>query len=328
MFDKNVTACLKGLAILFIVIAHLNGNNIKFLDLPSVFNYGGGWGVTIFLIVSGFGLSQSFIKHGLESFVKKRFSKVYVPYVIVTVIWLMIDMVFLRKTYSAKTVILSLLGIDLNSSVVISYWFVSYIIFWYVIFYCSARFLKNKYLQMGFILVVAAVVGSRNIFSWLYFFQYPALTEKTAIVNSLWRLYAYSFPLGVMLGFVYRDLERRTIFVLMLISLLGFAFFVTKSGEWQWYFRLSNTLLFLGLTCALMLLKKYATSFVPLTFIGGMSYEIYLFERVLEEKYSVLHLLNSRILSGLLFATVLVLASVMLRKTKDLRKTNPWLRGG
>lgn len=78
---------LKGYSIFTIVLYHL----ISFFKL---YNWGsliktasnfGGAGVHIFILCSGFGLYLSYIKNPITfiNFLKKRFSRVYIPYIIV-----------------------------------------------------------------------------------------------------------------------------------------------------------------------------------------------------------------------------------------------------
>jgi len=77
LIPYELTLILKGIAILLVVICHL-GNEFTRWFTPL-----GGIGVTIFLILSAYGLEKSYQKNGLRHYWKKRFLAVWVPYVLV-----------------------------------------------------------------------------------------------------------------------------------------------------------------------------------------------------------------------------------------------------
>ena len=79
---------LRGYSIFTIVVMHLcqryaDGALDKALSL-------GGAGVHVFILCSGFGLYLSYLKRplGYWDFLKRRFSKVWIPYAIAVVLWL------------------------------------------------------------------------------------------------------------------------------------------------------------------------------------------------------------------------------------------------
>lgn len=114
MLCKDSTTAIKGIAILLIVICHVGqfGFHIRmFVPL-------GGIGVAVFLILSGFGLMESYTKYGLKDFWKKRVLRLLIPYFI----WCAAYCSYLM--ISNKT-------LDLDE---IRYWFIEYIIIWYLIF--------------------------------------------------------------------------------------------------------------------------------------------------------------------------------------------------
>jgi Predicted acyltransferases len=117
---KETTTSMKGLAILLITISHMgDGFQIKtFVPL-------GGIGVALFLILSGYGLMESYKRNGLIDFWKKRVMRVLIPYFL----WVC--------AFSAYRL---LAGKDVT---LLRYWFVEYIVIWYVVFYLSTKFLPN-----------------------------------------------------------------------------------------------------------------------------------------------------------------------------------------
>jgi len=78
---------LKGFSMFSIVAFHV----LKVLPIPYFFieiMKFGGTGVHVFIFVSGFGLYYSFLRKPMTyvEFIKKRFVKVYIPYIIVVTI--------------------------------------------------------------------------------------------------------------------------------------------------------------------------------------------------------------------------------------------------
>jgi len=85
---------LKGYSMLSIVIYHIGQQ----LILPGVLGHMidfGGTGVHTFIFVSGFGLYLSHLRRPLSfvAFLKKRFSKIYVPYVVTVIVSALIALV-------------------------------------------------------------------------------------------------------------------------------------------------------------------------------------------------------------------------------------------
>ena len=86
MGGGNYTTSLKGIAIVIIILCHTMG------CFTRVFTPLGGIGVAMFLILSGYGLNESFKRNGIEGFWVKRFSRVWIPYFFaVTLVWLLLE---------------------------------------------------------------------------------------------------------------------------------------------------------------------------------------------------------------------------------------------
>lgn len=101
----------------------------------------GGIGVSIFLIVSGYGLNESYKKHGLKDFWQKRLARVYFPYFIAAVI------LGVFHHWDAKEWLLNLLCIKCT------YWFISYIIGCYIVFWACSKFFPK------FRIVITSVIS-------------------------------------------------------------------------------------------------------------------------------------------------------------------------
>lgn len=126
MGGGNYTTSLKGIAIVIIILCHTMG------CFTRVFTPLGGIGVAMFLILSGYGLNESFKRNGIEGFWVKRFSRVWIPYFIaVTLVWLLWEprpwQEYLLDICCWKT----------------SYWYIAYMVKCYIIFWLTARFIPQ-----------------------------------------------------------------------------------------------------------------------------------------------------------------------------------------
>jgi len=307
------TVQLKGIAILLVIISHLK--LLKFISLPYDFSFSGAWGVAIFLLLSGFGLTQSYLKNGVSNgFFKKRFSKVVLPYVIVTGIWLAIDAIFLAKTYSWSTALLALTGFDLSTSIDPTMWFVTFIILWYLIFFLVFKLPTRDAVKLVLLFVFA------------YLFRNHAALVFPSRIAWQWGLHAYLFPLGALAGLYYRRLSyivKPKVLVLCLgVAVIPtfyfFSMYVGKSLDIFENYTWANFAFALGVILLMAIARFYGLSSKPLVLVGSISYELYLFEWVFMGKYNLLHAFTGKWLSGLLFALVIVALSISLRRFKTI----------
>lgn len=102
LWDRNLTDFLKFVAALFVAFGHYCGycsaNKIHnvICDTVSIISPQFGYlGVAFFFLLSGYGLMMSDWKNHLRftDFLKRRLSKIYLPAVLVSSIWLIINLV-------------------------------------------------------------------------------------------------------------------------------------------------------------------------------------------------------------------------------------------
>lgn len=127
LLSFSTTNCLRGIAILLIMVGHVSGtmNTVVFSPLAST-------GVALFLIISGYGLNESYKKHGLEHFWRKKVLRVLLPYSFV-----FICLALYKQDWSPMNWILNLLGLQT------SYWFIAFIVKCYIIFWLSSLLLPK-----------------------------------------------------------------------------------------------------------------------------------------------------------------------------------------
>lgn len=300
---------LKGLAILLVILSHLNV--IQFIQVPEIFVFSGAWGVAIFLFLSGYGLAQSYLVKGLNyNFISKRLSKVWVPYVIASVLWILIDFYVLSIQYSWKQIVLTLLGIDLTCAIDQSMWFITYIMLWYMAFFLCFKLPIPDMLKVIPLFGIAFLMRYGYRFEWLQYVEYH------------WALHAYLFPLGSVFGLalpmVQKFMTGRKIpvvlFLAAIISFTCFIGFVGKTETIKWYI-LSNLSLAFSQLAMFVLLEYYNYSSRLLAFFGGLSFELYLTEFVFMTKYDVLHWTSYQSVALISYFLVIVSLSLLLQKT-------------
>lgn len=256
--DRNYTLLLKGIAILCVVFSHLgNANNLR------IFAPLGGIGVALFLICSGYGLNESSKKgFSVISFWKKRVFSVIFPYLLVRTIY-----VIVTNSFSLKDFVLDVLCIKPKYSYG---WYLPYILIWYIIFFVS----QIAEMRFGFRGKISVLV----LFSVLSFLFAPSELQAEQCI---------SFTTGVILSYysnkkLNQIIKERRFILSSGFIILGAIPFVVKQlcsieSEFVLYFlQLGYKYLWaMALLVVLMLVvNKFSINLI--TFLGKISYEIYL----------------------------------------------------
>lgn len=172
--NKKHSNIIKGIAILFVILGHMN-----YIDCA------GPWGVHLFLILSGYGIYCSLEINGVKDFWKKRIQAVFLPYLFCTIFFLFIRFI-LNEKISFIMVIVSLLGLDFDMNVDSTMWYISYIFACYAMVWVIMKLkVKNKYaaICIGMLLWLCITIAGYKGFIW----------HKGTIA---WA-YVFSFPLGL-----------------------------------------------------------------------------------------------------------------------------------
>lgn len=247
------TNIIKGIAILLVLLGHLN-----------IVDKGGCYGVTLFLFISGYGLMCSYIKNGLSQFWRKRIKGVWIPYLLVTILWIIIDY-FCGTIYNLPTMISSLLG--LNNVVDITMWYIKFLIYWYLLFFLIFKFVKNNNFKIIFLLGAA-------VFCFLLCkINFFAPYSEGAV-------YFIFFPLGVIYKFFEERLENVK-YNYDLPVLLLLLIFIKRTDTIS---IVVSNLFFCYLVIKIVLISDSIKNKL-LVFLGNVSYEIYLLEGVFLTKY-------------------------------------------
>lgn len=195
-------------------------------NVPSILNKLsaiGGTGVHVFFLCSGLGLYLSYLKKKttFTQFLKKRFVKIYIPYLIVVLVsffvpWMysgddriaaLLSHVFLYKMFIPKY----------ESSFGIHFWFVSTIIQFYI-FFIPLCLLKSKLKRKEIFALICLLI---SICWWVFCYIYGV--AEIRVWSSSFLQYIWEFALGMVLAECLYNGKKFKINILVLIvaSLLG-----------------------------------------------------------------------------------------------------------
>ncbi len=143
-FNKDNSQMLKGIAICCVFVCHYMGN---FGDgTVTLFTPLGGIGVAIFLLLSAYGLNESWNRNGATFWWRKRFVAVFLPYILVQLLcyWTTHDFSLLSF----------LKDIFLISPLHNYGWYLNHLLLWYILFYIVMRVsLLRKYKILIFTII-------------------------------------------------------------------------------------------------------------------------------------------------------------------------------
>ena len=311
IFDRDHTIELKGVAILLVMLGHVN-----------VIPHAGAYGVALFLMLSGFGLVQSYIKSGLDSFFSKRLSKVLVPYAIITIVWIIAFGHPAITNDDFYHLAITILGIDLNATIDPSMWYISFIIIWY----------------LAFFLIFSANISITIKIAFLFLFS--VLLYKNADIfppPAGAGLYVAAFPLGSLIGVVYEKVKGYAIdkwilllFVIVSLVSLILSLYFYKGIDVSFFdyaaTNIASAFLIIGITS---ILRVANINITPLKFVGILSYEMYLIEFMfLMKAYHLLSFISSDGIKSVLFVVIVCIFAYVYKYVlsivfKALRKALP-----
>lgn len=270
---------LKGFSILTIVIMHLlQGYLSEISSVLSKMATIGGTGVHVFIFCSGFGLYLNYCKKPKTyvEFIKSRFKKLYIPYVLVVIVssfipWMyegsdrlvaLLSHVFLFKMFISKY----------EGSFGVQLWFISTIIQFYLIFIPLCHLKKKLKSTITFLLL-----GSIISVSWWVLMAVTGLSE-VRIWGSFFLQYLWEFCLGMAAAeyLVDHNEIRLPIPTLIVVAVVGVGLTTIAflSGE---VFRIFNdipALLGYGSFALIIYYLNYLNKVI--LFISKFSFEWYL----------------------------------------------------
>lgn len=239
------TNICRAVAAIIIILQHVAGGfGVRY------FTPLGGIGVAMFLILSGYGLNESYKRKKTEGYWKTKIIRVLIPYLIVSIVVTSVEFLCGSKVEIPY------------------YWYLDFILFWYIIFYLIIK-VPRLYTKRYWILGIAGIV---------IFITCSGLRAEQAI----------SFLIGIWISDNYEK-ARKTFTnngVLVILMITGIVFLMMKQiptiriqgGEtllWksiQFVMKLSFAMAFIGLAYRFRML--FNNGFI--VFAGKISYELYL----------------------------------------------------
>ena len=298
--DKNKTKFLKGIAILFVLLGHM-GYIYK----------GGSWGVSLLLMLSGYGIFKSYISNKNKDYFSKKILKVYIPYLLVTIFILIYS--YVKYKIGLKTTVFSLLGIDFGYICDKTMWYISFIFLWYIVFFISTLLffkIKKEWLQHLLIIILCFIFGyliyrlSRSYMIWG--------------VGSGAFLYVFSFPIGIFMGKlsyikINKNIKRFILsvvsFVIILLISLLFNHVDTNFKYFLWVYTMPILLIII------FDLNIIKTDNKIINYIGDMSYDIYLWEGfLLSIRFKLFDAFSSKIFIDILMIVSCIFIAKVYRE--------------
>ena len=264
VLSKQETVAAKGILCLLVYLNHFSG---WFLDLDLilyVFVHCGSFAVSTFFFLSAYGMSKSSkVENQTMRDLGLRVLKLCVPFWISDIIYLFFYFVAdiqLNVAVNAQNILLSVINM---AEIVQNSWFVSTIIFLYVINFISKKSRKADHILLMFVLLVIASFFVPRI--WLTFFAFPigfVISKKEKLFLTI---SGYKYICAVGLNIVFMALA----IVIKYLSDYGLI-----SEEFMY---VSDVLsgIFFALIIYLLLIKIHIGNRI-LNFLGEISYEIYL----------------------------------------------------
>lgn len=271
----------KGFSIITIVLMHFIQNFMVYV--PRAVTLGatiGGSGVHVFIFCSGFGLYLSYLRHPTTcgSFIKSRFWKIYMPYVLIIVLSALIPYMY----YASDRIIAVLSHLFLFKMFVPQYeesfggqfWFISTIIQFYLLFIPMCKIKKRLGNAKQFLLITFAI----SVFYWLFI----ALIHKAnvRVWNSFFLQYLWEFSLGMYFAEMMQEGKNLSINKLWLwvVSVIAIAIMGTMGvvGGAAKIFNDIPALLGYGGICLAVYFLKIGIINKLILFISSISYELFL----------------------------------------------------
>ncbi len=316
----------KGFSIFAIVLYHLVA---FFSNVPSIIKTAssfGGAGVHVFILCSGFGLTLLYNtkRENFFTFLKNRFKKLYVPYIIIvllsffaTYMYLendrlsaLLSHVFLYKMFIEKYI----------NSFGIQFWFIS-TLFQFYFFYYLIMLIKSKMNNIGFMILSCSI-------SLIYATLICLFHLNTyRIFSSFFLQYIWEFSLGIVLASEYiknkknQVLSNKKIFLYTILCFGIYSFLSLKGGFLKQFNDPFSLASILGIGYLLSNIKVIKHIFISLS---TFSYELYLSHYLVFK--TIMQLLNRNMpnfissLSSLIIALLVAyLYSLILKKVRKKR---------
>lgn len=298
LLTKQDSNYLKGMASLMVVFAHYclkleEEHRLVFYIKP--FRYLGPLGVAIFMFLSGYGLfASNHLEKINEKFLLKRIKNVYIPYIIVRIMFIML------KNYQFDSV---WEAIGYLAGVIRPYWFIIVIMIIYIVYYFVSKINVDVDKKMG-ILVLGIL-----FFSIIMYKIY-------GIEESYWYGNNLIFPLGVLAA----RFDKPIVDFLKTYWWRLFGVVVICLGlSCRYYFISDGILRIIGkfvlacffITFLIMVMQKIDLRSKSIIFLGGYSLYIYITHSTIYTCMREYFVMNDESVTLIYFVLIVVIPIVL-----------------
>lgn len=282
--SKDDTAMLKGLAILFVLWSHYLGwiydGTYTVMDTIIQKFFHSEYGVSIFLFLSGYGLSFSRSNNGftIKEYIKKRLRGVYLPYITVQFAVLILFIILGKDIVFDVKLFLSILGVWPYHRLDSSMWYITYCIYIYVI-WAIGNLNKNR-LCRHLVVIIGIVLMSFTVLN--HYLRYTGM-------------YALSFYFGMIYQEFCDQKNKKAKFLergIVYIGVIGyFSLVLLKFSPYS--YPIVNTILRaivpIAFLCFVKLIERIPVLKRLFNSVGQYSYEIYLVEAIIMLNFTFIY---------------------------------------
>lgn len=289
MLSKSHTEQLKGISIILVMAGHLI--TLNKLSLPQEWRFLATFSVDVFLVLSGYGLTKSFISKGLNGFFSKRLLNVVLPFIIANIF---IYAVYGHQLYDFvsffRTITFNMFDLKLDGTM----WFIYFILMWYILFWIVFSLPLTIKLKSLLFLIISILI---NFYASKM--PYPTLAGQFS-------LHAFSFPLGIIVAVYNKNDSLKNCLLASLLSTLFILSYYSLFQKFTSQNYVACCVLYGLASIFIFPLLNIQSSL--LEWFGKYSYEAYLVEGILFRfNYSKQQLLNA----ALFFCITMVSAIIL-----------------
>lgn len=260
---KDKTDVVRGMACILIVLHHfcakLMGMRYSNFLIDLIGLRGGVTGVTIFFFLSGWGLSESQLRHHYDAwtFAKKRLIRVFIPLVFTNLIYYPIILWSQGRSFNLTDFILNILNIHPIDGVT---WYCNVLILFYALFYISFLFKKKGHIAICI-----------TILTVIY-----AIYSTYTNPDSPFKVYSLiGFPMGVIFS-LYKNQISNKFFMASICSVLPVLLILSILFPNYSNLFIANLYSWAVILALVVLITKFSLKSSTFLFLGKYSYEIYL----------------------------------------------------
>lgn len=267
--SRAIANCIKGMMAVLIVLSHVH-NYYSNIGLIKIFTPFGYIGVTVFFFYSGYGVAKNTWENAsyLDDYWVKRLLKIYVPYIVATIIYIVVLPITGQALPKICDVVIALSAIKR----LLPYsWYVFIVLLWYLLWYfCSKMAKDQKYTLVAVSVVLATyfiVCGVLEVGPFYYksiiclwigvYFAYTEKVSNAAFNSNVWIILIAGALFILSVFGLYKYDRYDDIIYSMIVSISSASFIVIVQ-------------------CCLSKGLKFYNNVA--NFLGNISYEIYLLQ--------------------------------------------------